>query len=54
MSIKKEYHQALYGDIKVPEPLEIDVKVVVSDNQLEPTTTKTETPKLQRFYAPRP
>ena len=27
MSMKKEYHQQLYGDIKVPKPLELNITV---------------------------
>ena len=36
MEIKKDYHQALYIDIKAPEPSELVIKEVVSSNQIQP------------------
>ena len=47
MQIKKEYHQALYGDINIPEPLELDIKVAVD-------TPKINTLIPHRSSVPRP
>ena len=51
MEIKKEYHKALYGDIKAPEPLYFDNQSILSDNQAE---IKTEYPNPQQSYGPSP
>jgi len=50
MEIKKEYHQEMYGDIKVPEPLELDTKAVLSNSQPQTTIPKAEIPTPQRSY----
>lgn len=43
----------LYGDIKVPEPLALGIKAVVSDNKFEASTPeKEEGPKPQRLDRP--
>lgn len=54
MEIKKEYHQALYGDIKAPEPLELAVKTALSDltSEFEKKGLTMPTPKPS--YYPRP
>ena len=54
MEIKKEYHQEMYGDIKAPEPLEIGIKAVVSEDQLRTPALKIETPTPRRSYSPSP
>lgn len=54
MEIKKEYHQEMYGDIKAPEPLEIGIKAVVSEDQLRTPALKIETPIPRRSYSPSP
>lgn len=55
MSIKKEYHQRLYGDIKAPEPLELGVALISPDNQPQATAAqRKEAPISQRSYGPRP
>ncbi len=53
MGIKKDYHQALYGDIKAPDPLELDGSF---DKQAEIIVPKNEIDSLmpQRTYGPRP
>lgn len=38
MEIKRAYHQGLYGDIKAPEPLDLDIKDVVSMEQSRDAT----------------
>lgn len=48
MSIKKEYHQQLYSDIKVPEPLELYVDID-TESKIEIKITSS-----QRFCSPRP
>lgn len=53
--IKKEaYHQKLYGDIKAPEPLDLGIEIIPTDNQLQTTAPKTEVPIPQRSYSLRP
>ena len=54
MEIKKEYHRALYGDIKAPEPLELSVKTIVSDNKPQARAHKTFIPTPQSYQPPRP
>ena len=49
MEIKKEYHQALYADVKAPEPLKISVQVESTAPKIE---IKSST--LQKFYSPQP
>lgn len=53
MEMKREYHQSLYGDFKLPKPLELDINSVQHKNKpllaVEPTI---ETPK--NTYYPRP
>ena len=51
MEIKKEYHQELYGSIKAPEPLVLNM---VSDDQFHKTEApETDIPILQPSYRPR-
>jgi len=52
MEIKKGYHQALYGGIKAPEPLDF----TLFNNQAEVSVTKSEVEELtlQRSYRPSP
>ncbi|MBE8610708.1 MULTISPECIES: relaxase/mobilization nuclease domain-containing protein [Psychrobacter] len=55
MEIKKAYHQELYGDIKAPEPLDLEIKDVVSMEQSQDATPRVDTPAPQRSYnGPRP
>lgn len=55
MEIKKAYHQELYGDIKAPEPLDLEIKDVVSMEQSQDATPRVDTPTPQRSYnGPRP
>ena len=54
MEIKKKYHQELYGDIKAPEPLELDIAVIPLDNQPHITISETETFISKQSYIPRP
>ena len=55
MEIKRAYHQGLYGDIKAPEPLDLDIKDVVSMEQSRDATPRVDTPAPQRSYnGPRP
>ena len=51
MEIKKEYHQALYGHVKAPEPLELAAISIQSDNQAK---IKLESLNPQRHYGFRP
>jgi len=51
MEIKKEYHQALYGHVKAPEPLELATISIQSDNQAK---IKLESLNPQRHYGFRP
>lgn len=51
MEIKKDYHQALYGDIKAPEPLDLGIQSILPDNQ---ALIKIEPPTSQQSYGPRP
>lgn len=53
MEIKQEYHQALYGDIKAPEPFKISIKENLSNNQ-QTTVPKTESSNPQPSYSRRP
>lgn len=54
MEIKKEYHQALYSDIKAPEPLELSVINASYDDKAETTAPKIEDRFPQHSYSPRP
>lgn len=55
MEIKKAYHQELYGDIKAPEPLDLEIKDVVSMEQSQDATPRVDTPTPQHSYnGPRP
>lgn len=55
MEIKKAYHQELYGDIKAPEPLDLEIKDVVSMEQSQDATPRVDTPTPQPSYnGPRP
>ena len=54
MEIKRAYHQGLYGDIKAPEPLELDIAVIPLDNQPHITISETETFISKQSYIPRP
>lgn len=56
MEIKKEYHQALYADIKAPEPLEISFQLTLTDNQSDIAVPKSEVEDIipAPSYRPRP
>ena len=54
MEIKQEYHQKLYGDIKAPEPLGLDIVVIPLDNQPHITISETETLVSKQSYIPYP
>ena len=54
MSIKKEYHQQLYGHINAPEPLELSTKAFLGSNPHEPTMSEIEAPKRQHYNSPSP
>lgn len=51
MKIKEEYHKALYGDMKAPEPLDLGIQSILPHNQLE---IKIERPNPQQSYRPSP
>lgn len=52
MEIKQEYHQKLYGDIKAPEPLDLVIKEVISNEQPQDNPPKVNVPTPQRSYSP--
>ena len=53
--IKKEaYHRKIYGDIKAPEPLELDIKSISPNAQPQATKPKIATSNPQRSYGPSP
>ena len=54
MEIKQEYHQKLYGDIKAPEPLWLDIVAIPLDNQPHITISETETLISKQSYIPHP
>ncbi len=47
---KEAYHRKIYGDIKTPEPLELDIRPVIPDSKI----TKQDIPKPQSSYSPSP
>ena len=58
MEKKVAYHQELYGDIKVPEPLDLGIHATLSDNESEFDKKELKMaipkPKPKRTYYPRP
>ena len=53
--VKKEaYHQTLYGDIKAPEPLELDIVAILPEYQSEFDKRELKTPIPKPSYYPRP
>ena len=54
MSIKKEYHEKLYGYIDMPIPVELAIKAVISDDQHRTVAHKIENPTPQPSYSTRP
>lgn len=51
---KEEYHQKLYGDIRAPEPLILEVKAIPPNDQHQATKPKIATPSTQRSYSNHP
>lgn len=54
MDKKEAYHQTLYGDIKAPEPLELDIAETLPEYQLEFDKRELKTPTPKPSYYPRP
>ena len=54
MNIKKEYHQSLYSDIKIPEALELGIANTQPDSQPQNTFVKAEVYTSRRSYNPHP
>ncbi len=53
--VKKEaYHQTLYGDIKAPEPLELNIKATLPRYQSELDKREPKMPIPKPFHYPRP
>ena len=53
--VKKEaYHQTIYGDIKAPEPLELDITTTLPKRQSEFDKRELEIPIPKPFHYPRP
>ena len=54
MAKKEAYHQTLYGDIKAPEPLELDITASLPEYQLELEKRELKTPISKPSHYPRP
>lgn len=53
MEKKQAYHQTLYGDIPIPEPLDLGIKATLPEHQLEVSKHDPESPTPLRSYNPR-
>ena len=51
MEIKQAYHQKLYGDIKVPEPLDLKLNSTVSKGATQDDLSKANIPTPRRVYS---